>query len=442
MRGVLTTKSSRGCLRYTATGGKGHGSIDQRNIAQVHDSPCRRQIDSEQSQLARHRTSARDCLGKRMVAQAATVLAAARDDRSAPSHRQRFADFNSDSSVEDQQEVEARSKRSLRRARAKEHWRASAAARAAAAVVTAATLAAPSDQAVASAVVAAAEKAVHQEREAVGDPKKGSCSVRLHSHPPTQMERPQRPLSRPAYCGRQSMAGNPIRQQEMRDQSPARAHSPESDPAASIDDAIATIDKDLAATSAYIKVLDVKLSESKLKLAAVEKARAEQFGKRPREGDLTSAAKAKELANEHEEGLGKAYFAVRSGHQDQFLPRAPADRRDSESNLCLQETSGTVAAAPPVAANDPPGRGSPSTGEAYQLTTGEGGFDGALSEASSPRASLNITVGQPVTGQTEETATASRLEPSPSTPRHLQLPFGGVPLYPWDDSSPIFKHAY
>ena len=256
LRGILTPKSNHGRSLHTATGGKGHSPIDQRNVAQGHAPPVRRKNDSEQSQLARQRASERDCFEKKRVlhaaieslgaAQSAKDLAANRDDRTALSHQlNRLVDFNSDSSAEDQQEVESRAKRSLTRRR-KLRSRAGAAARAAAVVVTAATMAAPADPVVASAVVAAAKRAVQAERGVPGaavEPEQGVISVLL--------ERPQRPMSRPAFRGRQSMSGKPTAPQDAREKSLCRAHPPRDDLAASIGNAIATLDEDIAATSAF-----------------------------------------------------------------------------------------------------------------------------------------------------------------------------------------------
>ena len=446
LRGILTPKSNHGRCLHTATGGKGHSSIDPRNVAQGYGTPVRQQNVGEQSQLARQRASERDFFEKEKVAhaaidslgaaQAARVSATTQDERIPLPHRQRLVDYNSDSSAEDQQVVEARDKRSRNRrrmSRRKAQWCAHAAARAAAAVVTAATMAAPSDHAVASAVVAAAEKAVQGERGepgAVTDPKRGVVRGLPHSNQAIQVDRPQRPMSRPAYRGRQPRSGKHTPSQEACVQWLSRPDSPRDDPAASIDNAIATINQDIAATSAYMNVLDVKFSESKQKLAAIELARAEHFSQTSKEGEnLMSAAKAKELVDEYEERLGKACSAVRTKHHDQSFTRASADQHDPD----------TVAAAPLEAASDLAGEGSSSGGGGRQQVIKEGGFTDESREVNLQRAKLIEAVGQPGTGRAVEAATALRPEPGLSNSRQLQPPFECVPLYPWN--TPIFRHA-
>ena len=456
LRGILTPKSNHGRCLHTTTGGKGHSSVDPRNMAQGHGIPVRQQSVGEQSQLARQRASECEFFEKKKAAHAAIeslgapqaikVSATTLDERIPLPHRQRLVDYNSDSSAEDQQVVEARAKRSRKRrsmARSKEHWRAQAAARAAAAVVTAATMAAPSNHAVASAVVAAAEKAVQGERGepgAVADSKKSVTPALPQSNQAIQVERPQRPLSRSAYHGRQPGAGKHTPSPKACVQWLSGPHSPTLDLAASIDNAIATLNQDIATTSAYMNVLDVKFSESKQRLAAIESARADHFSQTSKEGEnLISAAKAKDLVDEYEERLGKACSAVRTKHHDQSFMPASSDKHDSENISRHQEKSDSVASAPLEAVNILAGEGSSPGGGGRQQVVKEGGFSEESREVNLQRARMNDAVGQPGIGRAVEAARAIRPEPGLSNSRQLLPPFECVPLYPW--GSPIFKHA-
>ena len=185
----------------------------------------------------------------------------------------------------------------------------------------------------------------------------------------------------------------------------------------------------------FMNVLDVKFSESKQRLAAIEKARAEQVSQTPKvEENL------EELVDEYEEKLEQPYPWVRSEHQIQSFLRASAARLDSEIGAHHQGTSDAVVSLPLEAADGQAGDSGSSDAGGRPQVIRKGGFDGVSGGANAQRATLNDAFGQPGTDRTEEAAKVPKPEPGLSNQRRLQPPFECVPLYPWN-TSPIFKHV-
>ena len=474
-RGVLTPKT-----------GHGRGSIS----GEKHKA-------SEQSQLAWQRASERDYFERKSAAHAAIEsLGAAHThcSRSSLKPRPRLVDYDSDTSIEDPQEVEARAKRSRRRARRMENIRTTVAARAAAAVVTAATLAAPTDSAVASAVVAAAEKAVfsakdrvlsHSDQAIVAAEKAAfSAKDRVLSHSgqaipvcqpqplavspkaPAKTKRmiqskrmlnwmispsdpsdpsdqtgpvgsPQLPaVSRPAHSDRQPIAGTSSAFQESHKEKashsqPSREDSTTGklvtdDLAASIDNAIASLNEDIAKHSAYMNVLDASFAKSEKKLAEMEKARAEQFCIIARaEKNSSSAAMAKEIAEEYEERLRKAYHRVRSENQNLHEHQVAGRTAATVVSRDVEDSPGIRGVTDQVAGVHLPGVKFPA-GNLGKNAAGE------MSGLEERTVDVVNIVHPSELRLAEEAATVPRRGPVPNNLRRIPPLTENVPIYPWN----------